>query len=290
LPGSRQLISVARSKNHLPTADWYAYPQYFEAAFADETPAEADFLPRAFARFAGGPVRRLLEPGCGGGRLVIEMARRGYDVTGLDNHPRMLAYLKRRIARFENSAGRVSSAGRGRSAERGVARVVAGDMTDFRFSPRFDSAFCTFNTFRHLTTEQAALDHLNAMARAIRPDGIYVLGFHLLPPDASEECIERWRARSGPTEISYTLRVLESCRRKRLERLRVTLLARTKRREVRAATEFDLRLYNAAQVRSLLEKVPEFELAAVYNFDYEIDRPLRLDNELSDAVFVLRRK
>jgi len=273
----------------LPTADWYAYPQYFEAAFADETPAEADFLPRAFARFAAGPVRRLLEPGCGGGRLVIEMARRGYDVTGIDNHPRMLAYLKRRIARFDRSTGRNSSAERDRSAERGIARVVAADMTDFRFSPRFDSAFCTFNTFRHLTTEQAALDHLHAMARAIRPGGIYVLGFHLLPPDASEECIERWRAKCGPTQVSYALRVVASSRRTRLERIRVTLLARTSKKEVRAATEFELRLYNAAQFRSLLEKVREFELAAVYNFDYEIERPLRLDNELSDAVFVLRR-
>jgi SAM-dependent methyltransferase len=262
----------------LPTADWYDYPQYFEAAFADETAAEADFLPRAFERFAGGPVRRLLEPGCGGGRLVVEMSRRGYDVTGLDNHPRMLAYLKRRIARSERRPGR------------GVARVVAGDMTDFRLSPRFDSAFCTFNTFRHLTTEQAALDHLRSMARAIRPGGIYVLGLHLLPPDASLECIERWRARSGATQLSYTLRVLKSSRRTRLERMRVTLLARTKRGDVRAATEFDLRIYDAAQIRSLLEKVPEFEMTAVYNFDYEIDRPLRLDNDLSDAVFVLRRR
>jgi SAM-dependent methyltransferase len=274
----------------LRTADWYAYPQYFEAAFADETPAEADFLPQAFERFAAGPVRRLLEPGCGGGRLMIEMARRGYDVTGLDNHPRMLAYLKRRIARHRQAAERTDSNGRGEATVGFSARVVAADMTNFQLSPRFDSAFCTFNTFRHLTSEQAALDHLRAMARAIRPGGIYVLGFHLLPPDASEECTERWRARCGSTRLSYTLRVIESSRRKRLERLRVSLLARTKKGDVRAATEFDLRLYTAAQIRSLFKKVPEFELAAVYNFDYEIDRPLRLDDELSDAVFVLRRR
>jgi SAM-dependent methyltransferase len=262
----------------LPEPDWYSYPQYFEAAFADETPAEAAFLPRAFERYASGRVKRLLEPGCGGGRLVIEMARRGYDVTGLDNHPQMLEYVRRRIERREGAA------------RRGKSRVVAGDMTEFRFERPFDSAFCTFNTFRHLTTEEAAIAHLRCMARAVRTGGIYVLGLHLLPPDASEECIERWRARSGTTPVSYTLRVLQSSRRTRLERMRVTLLARTKRGDVRAATEFDLRIYTAAQIRSLFKKVPEFELAAVYNFDYEIDRPLRLDNELSDAVFVLRRR
>jgi SAM-dependent methyltransferase len=271
----------------LSAADWYDYPQYFEAAFADETPAEADFLPQAFERFATGRVRRLLEPGCGGGRLVIELARRGYDVTGLDNHPRMLAYLARRIAREDRrNAGRKKTA---RSVAIGKASVVAGDMADFEFPRPFDSAFCTFNTFRHLTSEEAALAHLRCMARTVRPGGIYVLGLHLLPPDASLECVERWRARCGATRLVYTLRVVDSSRQSRLERLRVTLLARTKDREVRAATEFDLRIYTAAQIAGLFQKVPEFELAAVYNFDYEIDRPLPLDDDLSDAVFVLRR-
>ncbi len=49
-------------------------------------------------------------------------------------------------------------------------------------------------------------------------------------------------------------------------------------------------MYTAAQFRSLLAKVPSLELCDVYDFCYEIDRPLRLNNELSDAVFILRRR
>ena len=58
--------------------DWYDYPRYFEMAFADETKPEADFIEAACAKFAARPVRTLLEPGCGGGRLLIELAARGY--------------------------------------------------------------------------------------------------------------------------------------------------------------------------------------------------------------------
>ena len=40
------------------------------------------------------------------------------------------------------------------------ADLVLGDMTRFDLNHKFDGAFCTFNTFRHLLTEQDAVDHL----------------------------------------------------------------------------------------------------------------------------------
>lgn len=52
------------------TGNWYDYPQYYDLAFAEETPAEAEFIAAACRKYAVGPVRRLLEPGCGSGRLV----------------------------------------------------------------------------------------------------------------------------------------------------------------------------------------------------------------------------
>src|SRR5262249_26091810 len=132
--------------------------------------------------------------------------------------------------------------------------------------------------------------HLQAMARAVQPGGIYVLGLHLLPPDASEECTERWRAKRGKEQISFTLRVIASSRKQRTERMRVSMLVRSPGKDdLRLATEFDFRLYTAAQLKSLLKSVPEWELCDVFDFWYEIDEPLKLTNELSDTVLVLRR-
>lgn len=252
---------------------WYDYPQYFDLSFADETRAEADFFEPAFARYAERPVKRLLEPGCGGGRLVVEMARRGYRMSAFDNNPHSIAYVSKRLARGKHQAD-----------------IYSADLANFHTPRPVDAAFCTFNTFRHLTSEAAALSHLQSMARAVRPGGIYILGFHLLPLDAAEECIERWRASRGRTNVVFTLRVTDTNRRQRIERLRVTMLVRTPRKELRLATEFPLRMYTASQFRQLLRKCPAWELCDVFDFWYQIDEPLVLDDELSDCVFILRRR
>jgi hypothetical protein len=49
-------------------------------------------------------------------------------------------------------------------------------------------------------------------------------------------------------------------------------------------------LYTANQFRRLLVSVPELALCDVYDFWYEIDRPLVLDDEISDTVFVLKKR
>jgi SAM-dependent methyltransferase len=255
-------------------ANWYDYPQYFDLAFRDETPAEVAFLEAAFRRYVtGGPVRRLFEPGCGSGRLVAALAARGYQVTGLDLSAPALAYLRRRLVR-----------------RRLEATLIQGDMAEFRLAEPVDAAFCTFNTFRHLTTEAAARRHLECMAAALRPGGIYVLGLHLLPLDVDLESCERWTARHGRVKLTATLRVLAASRRKRLEQLRLSMLVRTGTKVVRLRSEFALRMYTAKQFRKLLASVPAFTLGDVFDFWYEIDRPRRLDDEMTDTVVILQRK
>jgi hypothetical protein len=128
------------------------------------------------------------------------------------------------------------------------------------------------------------------VADSLRPGGIYILGFHLLPLDADEECTERWSQRQGRTQVTVTLRVLSTDRRRRLESLRVSLLVRGGKQVLRLRHDFPFRMYTATQFRRLLKAVPSFELCDVYDFWYEIDRPFVLSDELSDTVFILRRR
>ncbi len=254
-------------------ANWYDYPAYFDLAFRDETLPEADFLEAAFKKYAAFPVHHVLEPACGSGRLVRELASRGFTLSGFDLNEPMLAYARQRLAR------------RGLQAELFVA-----DMAEFQLPRQIDAAFNTFNSFRHLLTEAEALSHLRCVAQALKPGGIYVLGLHLLPPDASEESTERWQAKQGATRLTATLRVIASNRRRRLETLRISLRVRTKERDLRIQSEFTLRLYNAAQLKQLLAKAVEFELCDVFDFWYEIEEPLKLNNEISDTVLILKRR
>jgi len=218
-------------------------------------------------------VRSLLEPACGGGRLVVEMARRGFDLTAFDLNAQALRFLKKRL-----------------QARRLDARVLTADMTAFELPRKVDAAFSTFNSFRHLLTESTAQSHLRHVARHVKPGGLFILGLHLLPPGADESCIERWTARRGATRVTTTLRVTSSDRRARIERLRVCMLVREPRRELRLRDEFPLRLYTAGQFKRLLARVPEWELRDVFDFWYDLDEPLELNNDIADTVVVLRRR
>ena len=255
--------------------NWYDHPQYFDMVFRNETAAEVAFFEEAFRRFADRPVCRLLEPGCGSGRLVAEMAARNYQVTGLDLSQPMLDYLARRLKR------------RGLNAE-----LILGDMTKMEFTDKFDSAFCTFNTFRHLTDDEAAENHLRSVADHLHPGGIYLLGFHLIPMDADPECTERWKASHGGTNVSVTLRVIDFNRRTRQERLRVSIKAQKRNGKIeRVKSEFPLRIYTPSQAKQLLKKVDDvFEIRSIHDFDYDIDQSRRFDNDLTDALFVLKRR
>jgi SAM-dependent methyltransferase len=261
------------TKSSILEADWYDHPRYYDIAFRDETRPEADFIEAACRKYCPFRARRLLEPACGTGRLVTELAARGYRMTGLDLSGPSLEYLERRLAR------------------RGLrASIFQADMADFRLRAPVDAAYCTFDSFRHLLGEEAARRHLQCVADSLRPGGIYILGFHLLPLDADEECTERWSQRQGRTQVTVTLRVLSTDRRRRLETLRVSLLVRGGKQVLRLRHDFPFRMYTAALFRRLLKAVPSFELCDVYDFWYEIDRPFVLSDELSDTVFILRRR
>ncbi len=254
---------------------WYDHPQYFDMVFRDETAGEVSFFEKAFHSFVPRPVSRVLEPGCGGGRLVVDLAAKGYAVTGLDLNQRMLNYLGRRLRR------------RGLQAD-----LIRGDMTAMNFDEDFDAAFCTFNTFRHLLSDRDAVQHLRSVADHLHGGGIYILGMHLIPLDADPECIERWSASHGGTRVHVTIRVVDFNRKTRQETLRVSVKAQKPSGAIqRIRSEFPLRIYTPDQARELLAQVDDvFEIAGIYDFDYDIDQPRKFDEDLTDALFVLRKR
>jgi SAM-dependent methyltransferase len=258
--------------SHDGSNNCYDYPEYWDLAFRDETQLEADFFEAAFKRFAERPVKRLLEPGCGGGRLVVEMARRGFESTGFDISESAIDYLRKRLGE------------QGLSAE-----VYVDDMTNFQVAQPVDAIFNTFNTFRHMLDEQSSLSHLQAVARALAPGGLFILGLHIIPPDADDEDEESWPAEEDSVHVTVDMQILETDWTERQEVLRFDLHVKDGAKEIELSTDYTLRLYRVEQIRSLLAKVPELEICGIYDFWYDLDEPQTLDEETSDTVLVFRR-
>lgn len=253
--------------------DCYDAPRYWDLAFSDETAYEADFITAVAEKYFADKSLHVLEIGCGGGRQVIELTKRGFSVTAFDLNTTCAEWTRRQLRR-----------------RRLNAEVFCGDMTDFSIARPVHLAHCLVNTFRHLTTEASARQHLECVAGSLRSGGIYLLGFHLLPPDADEEDCERWTIQHRQTRITTTVRVLNFSRRKRMETVRFSLKVTSPQKIVRLSTDHQLRIYRADQFRSLLKSVPALKLLDVFDFCYDLTEPLPLNDQLGDAVFVLQKR
>jgi SAM-dependent methyltransferase len=260
-------------RNRIVFANWYDYPQYYDILFQAYTQHEADFIEAACRKYCPFAARRLLEPACGPGRLITELATRGYELIGFDLRQPGLRYLRRRLARF-----------------RLYAEIFEAEMSDFRIGQPADAAYCVINTFRYLLTEQAARGHLECLACSLRPGGIYILGLHLLPLGGHKEDSDRWTQRRSETEVGVTARLLRTDRRRRIEDVQLCLMARSGSKELRLQHAFQLRTYTARQFRRLLDSVPSLELCDVYDFRYDSAQPFAPNNEMAYSVFVLRRR
>lgn len=97
-------------------------PVYEDNIFTKNTIHEADFLLEELSLQPGGSI---LDVGCGTGRHSIELARRGYTVTGLDLSTEMLA----RAADAARSAGV-------------TVEWIHSDATKFSLPGMYDGAIC----------------------------------------------------------------------------------------------------------------------------------------------------
>lgn len=250
----------------------YDFPKYYDLLFGSDWKAEFDFVQECFRDYGRKSTKRLFEPACGTGRLLIKLAQAGYEVSGNDLNEKAIDFCNDRLERF----------GFDRST-----RVE--DMSDFKVKKKYDAAFNLINTFRHLPTEKAAVAHLQCMAAALAKGAIYALGIHLEPTVGEPMQEESWSARRGNLGITSYMWSKGIDRKKRMEHLGVTLDIYTPTRHRRIVDHMEYRTYRYSQFQSLLKKVPEFRVEEVFDFAYDINQPHEITEASEDVVFVLKR-
>jgi SAM-dependent methyltransferase len=99
----------------------------------------------------------ILDAGCGTGRYAVELACRGYVVSGLDLSPQLIAAARQRL---RQSALPVSFA--------------VGDILVLSCTSPYDGILCR-GVLNDLREEQSRQEVFRAFARALRPGGVLIL-------------------------------------------------------------------------------------------------------------------
>ena len=210
---------------------------------------------RHLARRIGG---RVLELGCGTGRITVPVGRTGVPVVGVDRSADMLERARRRARRAGLSA-RVS--------------LVRGDIRSLPFRPetRFDLVMAPYGILQSLIRESDLMATLHAVSRVVRPGGVF--GVDLVPDlPVWREYRKQVRFRGWRQHRRAHLTLVESVRQDPARHLTIFDQEYTERRgSRRQRRRFSLvfRTLSVPQMTRRLERVGFRVMAVLGDYDGE---------------------
>jgi SAM-dependent methyltransferase len=134
------------------------------------------------------PGADMLDAGCGTGRYAIELARRGYDVHGIDLSPELIAVAE---SAMTGASGRVSFA--------------VGDLLDLPRA-RYDGILCR-GVLNDIIDDDARDAAFRSFAQALRPEGVLILDvreWNATVERKTREPLFRKRVATDRGELTFT--------------------------------------------------------------------------------------
>ncbi len=130
------------------------YPQYSEKM--------AELLPAVLERFAAGP-RALLDLACGEGTFSVIMAKKGFQVTGIDLSPQMLQFARERAEK-----------------ENVNVEFLVQDIRSLLFEERFDLVTCWYDSLNYLLQLEDLEKTFNGVYRALKRGGLFIFDMNTI--------------------------------------------------------------------------------------------------------------
>jgi len=157
--------------------------QYDQLYAAKDYHGECDLIESAIKRYAIIKPQSLLDLGCGTGGHAVELARRGYQVTGVDLSQSMLEQARAKSAALPE-------------IQRPTWRH--GDIRGFDTNERYDVAAMMFAVVGYLTTNEDVLSGLRNIRRHLKPNALLICDFWYGPSVLATRPGDRLRVETTP--------------------------------------------------------------------------------------------
>lgn len=131
----------------------FADPVYYDEAYRDRRDDVAFYVERVGRR-----PQRILECGCGTGRVLLPLVEAGHDVWGIDTSAPALASLKAKVKSLPPNV-------------RSRAHIKKQDMRRANLPGKFDWVIVPFNTILHLYTAKDVQQFFRGVRALLKPSG-----------------------------------------------------------------------------------------------------------------------
>ena len=139
------------------------YAELYDLLYRDKDyESECDLLEEVFQHYGSGPVQTILDLGCGTGGHVLPLARRGYQVTGVDRSLEMLSRARQKAASDASGVGYT------------LPTFHQGDVRTVDLGQQFDAVLMMFAVLSYQLTNDDVQAALRTVHRHLKPGGLFV--------------------------------------------------------------------------------------------------------------------
>lgn len=142
---------------------WFSNKMYLKIyRHRDDTDAKRliDLIQRTIPTYSR---EKILDLACGAGRHSLELARRGFDVTGIDLSSYLISEAKKLVRT---------------SPEQGLkVRFEIKDMRDFNYRGKFNLIVNLFTSFGYFENDEENFSVIQNVRNSLKPSGYFVLDF-----------------------------------------------------------------------------------------------------------------
>ena len=138
------------------------YADQYDTFYHDKDyEAECDLIEEVFRRYTDKPVESILDLGCGTGSHAIPLARRGYQVTGVDRSLEMITQAK---AKLQSQT----------SPSQFQPEFFEGDIRSFDLDRQFDAVIMMFAVLGYQLTNDDVSNTLRTVCHHLKRGGGYL--------------------------------------------------------------------------------------------------------------------
>lgn len=138
-----------------------SYGKYYDVIYADKDyEKECDFLEEIFRKYSKFTPKTILDGGCGTGGHAIPLAKRGYEVTGVDSSEEMINIAEEKA---------------GKSGVNIDFDVM--DLCELRLNKKFDACICMFAVIDYLTNSKDLSKALLNVREHLKDNSLLVFDF-----------------------------------------------------------------------------------------------------------------
>ncbi len=254
----------------------YRHPEFYALGYRWNTEAECSFIEAYLKAHNLKESGRLLDIGCGAGRHLLELARHGHAMTGVDISPEMVDYVRQKADESGLEVG-----------------VSTDDLRNLQVKGSFDAAYCFMDTFRFLLTNDEIITHLRKVAGLLVPGGLYLTDFWIPAQwDKISNEIHQWEQ----TEGDRTVRVFYVQHPESIDPIHQTfedelvfeVLENGQRQEIRGGRT-RTRLILPQEFKALAAASGSFDVAGFYG-EFDMERPLDVSSLSWRMISVLKKR